>query len=70
MPFCVTVLSHNNIENNRYVKVMQSILQQEYENYHIVFIDDMSTDQTLAETKKYLEQVDFPTDRVTYIKNL
>lgn len=42
--FCVTMLSHNNIQNNRYLKVIRSILQQEYDNYHIVFIDDLSDD--------------------------
>lgn len=62
--FCVTVMSRNNMENNRYTKVMDSILQQEYENYHIVFIDDVSTDGTLASTAKYLESLNFPRDRV------
>lgn len=26
--FCVTILSHNNIQNDRYVKVLKSIIQQ------------------------------------------
>jgi glycosyltransferase involved in cell wall biosynthesis len=45
--FCVTVLNHNNIQNNRYRKLLFSILQQKYDNYHIVFIDDSSDDNSL-----------------------
>ena len=47
VPMCVVVLSNNNIENNRYQKVLDTIKYQEYENYHIVFIDDVSVDDTL-----------------------
>lgn len=42
--FCLTVLSHNNIQNNRYLKAIESIVHQKYSNYHIVFIDDASSD--------------------------
>ena len=40
------VRSPNNIENDRYIKVMQTIFYQQYSNYHIVFIDDASEDGT------------------------
>jgi glycosyltransferase involved in cell wall biosynthesis len=42
----VVVPSYNNAANNRHVNNMNSILMQEYSNYHIVFIDDASTDST------------------------
>lgn len=45
--FCLTVLSHNNIQNNRYLKAIESIVHQKYKNYHIVFIDDASSDENL-----------------------
>ncbi len=48
--FCVTVLSHNNIQHDRYLKAMKSIVMQEYQNYHIVFIDDMSDDNNMNAT--------------------
>lgn len=41
---CITVMSYNNNENKRNIKALQSILQQEYDNYHIVFVDDDSND--------------------------
>lgn len=44
LPMCITVMSYNNNENKRNIKALQSILQQEYDNYHIVFVDDDSND--------------------------
>ena len=44
MRFCITVPSHNNVQDNRYLRSMLSILKQDYTNYHIVFIDDFSED--------------------------
>ena len=54
LPMCVVVLSHNNVEDNRYKKIMQTILYQNYTNYHIVFIDDFSIDGTLEATQQYV----------------
>ena len=66
---CATVVSHNNAENNRYAKVIQSLINQEYPNFHIVFIDDFSNDGTFESTKKFIESSRFPADRVTYVRN-
>ena len=48
---CVVVLSNNNIQNDRYKKVMDTISMQHYTNYHIVFIDDASQDNTFIATR-------------------
>lgn len=70
LPLCININSHNNIQNERYKKVLDSVTAQNYTNYQIVFIDDMSDDGTLAATKKYLEgTLNFPRERVTYVKN-
>ncbi len=37
---------------------MKSILQQNYTNYHVVVIDDMSEDHTGQEIQKYVNQLD------------
>lgn len=66
---CVVILSHNNIEDDRYKKIMQTILYQNYSNYHIVFIDDFSSDTTLQATQEYVEKVGFPQSRIKYIRN-
>ena len=49
---------------------MRSIVQQKYENYHIVFIDDSSTDNNMNGTIDYLKSINFPMDRVTFVQNL
>lgn len=62
--------SHNNIQNQRYEKSLLSILMQEYSNYHIVFTDDYSRDSTLKETMKLTNQMNFPSNRITFVQNL
>ena len=44
---------------------------QEYKNYHIVFIDDASTDGTGEQIKKFLltNQAKIPSERFTVVKN-
>jgi glycosyltransferase involved in cell wall biosynthesis len=69
LPICVVVPSFNNIANNRYKANMNSILQQNYQNFHIVFIDDASTDQTFNKTLDLIRSRNFPMDRVTMIRN-
>lgn len=69
LPFCLTVMSRNNMEQGRYWKVLETILQQKYSNYHIVFIDDFSIDDTLHQTMKYLRERKFPESRVTFVRN-
>ena len=46
MPICLVIPSYNNVEDNRYTNNIRSVVMQEYTNYHIVFIDDASTDGT------------------------
>ena len=49
---------------------MKSILMQDYKNYHIVFIDDASTDKTGQEIQEFLEkQTILPSNRYTLIMN-
>lgn len=68
--FCVTVLTRNNAVNRREEKVLMSILQQQYENYHIVFIDDHSDDGTMRASMEFLRLANFPRDRITFVQNL
>lgn len=37
-----------------------SIVSQKYDNYHIVFIDDSSTDDTMKKTIEYMKDIKFP----------
>lgn len=46
LPFCVVVPTFNNKENQRALRNIRSIVMQNYSNFHIVVIDDGSTDGT------------------------
>lgn len=46
LPFCIVVPTFNNKDNERYIKNIKSIVMQEYLNFHIIIIDDASTDGT------------------------
>lgn len=67
---CVCIFSHNNEQNNRAKKIIRSIVRQNYDNFHIVFVDDSSTDHTLSETMNQIERLKFPKKRVTLVQNL
>lgn len=56
----MTVFGRNNTPNFRHVKNVQSILQQRYENYRIVYIDDSSDDKTFEETYDLLNKSHLP----------
>ena len=46
LPICVFIPSFNNVAQDRYLKNLRSVLQQDYSNYRILFIDDHSPDST------------------------
>lgn len=70
LPLCVCVSSHDNVENDRHEKVMLSIMQQEYKNYHIVFMDDFSEDETLYQTMGFVKSKNYPSEKIVYVENL
>ena len=57
LPFCIVVPSYNNAQNlnNPYKRNINSILQQEYTNYHVVYIDDNSDDESTLHVINYLK---------------
>jgi glycosyltransferase involved in cell wall biosynthesis len=65
-PFVVIVPSYNNEE---YVeKNLSSILEQEYQNYRVIFIDDSSSDKTIEKALQVIENHSAE-DIVTLIRN-
>lgn len=53
--FCVVVASRNNAITRIYMRNLNSIFQQEYDNYHIVYFDDGSTDNLSYYVKEYIK---------------
>lgn len=51
------VPSFNNAKNLLYKRNINSILQQEYANYHVVYVDDQSEDDTMNNVLNYLKEL-------------
>lgn len=65
--FFVFIISAHNVENT-FEPTLSSILEQSYQNYHIYYIDDGSTDNTYDAVKLYINKY-YPHAPVTLIKN-
>lgn len=63
------MISQNNKEGKRYEKSILSIIQQEYSNFHIVFIDDNSQDDTLKLTMELMNKRGVLASEVTFVRN-
>lgn len=67
---CVYVPSYNNAQNTRlYLRALDSVFQQDYKNYHVVFVDDFSTDKTGDYAESYMQVNKIPKDKYVVIKN-
>lgn len=52
--FCIVSNSYQNAISGLIYRNIDSILQQNYTNYHVVYTDDASPDNTGEKLKKYL----------------
>lgn len=58
--FCIVTNSYNNAKSGLIYRNIDSILQQNYTNYHVVYTDDNSSDETGEIVKKYLADKKIP----------
>lgn len=65
-PFAIVIPSYNNAQ--WYEKNLESIFQQQYDNYRVIYIDDCSSDGTYELVKHYVIKCGYQ-DHVTLIKN-
>ena len=63
------VPSYNNVRNFRYEFNLQSILNQNYTNYHVVIVDDASPDHTGIHIQRYLQKHNISDKKVKLIRN-
>jgi glycosyltransferase involved in cell wall biosynthesis len=64
------VPTFNNVARERYYYNIQSIIMQNYTNYHVVVINDASTDNTGEFIAKILREQDkIPKEKYTVINN-
>lgn len=69
LPFCIVVPSYNNAKNFRYEFNLQSIFNQDYDNYRVVIVDDASTDNTTALIRHFMKKNQKYKDKVVLITN-
>lgn len=69
MPFCIIVPSYKNNHANNIFKNLNSIFQQQYSNYHVVYIDDNSKDGTSAKVKNYRTTYGIDQKKLTLLVN-
>jgi glycosyltransferase involved in cell wall biosynthesis len=48
---------------------LNSILQQDYKNYHIIYIDDASKDGTAEKVNAYIQKYNVSDKRLNFIEN-
>jgi glycosyltransferase involved in cell wall biosynthesis len=65
----VVAPSYQNVAGYRYAWHIESLLQQEYSNYKVVIIDDMSSDNTYLYVAKYLKWRNVPQDKFVLLRN-
>ncbi len=53
--FCIVVNSFNPAINRLYLRNLDSIFQQQYQNYHIAYISDASNDSSQKYVQAYME---------------
>lgn len=53
VPFVIVVASYNN--EKYFLKNLESIFTQDYDNYRVIYVDDASTDKTYEEVKRYVD---------------
>jgi glycosyltransferase involved in cell wall biosynthesis len=66
---CVVVPSFNNGRQFRVELNLNSIFSQNYTNYHVVIVDDASTDSTVALIRKYLSFHRIPPTKALLLVN-
>lgn len=66
---CVVVPSFNNARQFRVELNLNSIFSQNYTNYHVVIVDDASTDATVALIQKYLSFYRIPPTKALLLVN-
>ena len=50
------ILSYNNVKDERYKLMLNSLFRQEYNNYQVIYIDDASPDKTGEVVQNYVNE--------------
>ena len=70
LPFCVISVGRNNNKREAIDKYLGSLARQNYSNYHIVYVDDLSDDGSVEKMEE-LVLLQYPEikDKITIVRN-
>lgn len=60
---------YNSVKSKIYLRSLDSIFQQAYDNYHVVIFNDASKDGAKEYLQKYMDGNNIPADKYTIINN-
>jgi glycosyltransferase involved in cell wall biosynthesis len=66
---CIVSPTYNNVDHDRFMWTLESILQQNYTNWRMVFIDDASSDKTSEKIAAHLKWRNISEDKVTVVRS-
>ena len=69
LPFCIIIPSYNNAKSKIYLRNLDSIFMQDYQNYRVLYIDDKSPDKTGYFVNEYVKAKKIPENKVKVIIN-
>lgn len=54
LPLCIVAPGRNIVSDDKYEKFIDSIFRQNYTNYKLIYIDDVSTDESAQKLRTYV----------------
>ena len=69
LPICIVATGFNNTKFDRYKFNLNSIFRQQYDNFHVVYVDDASPDRTAKAVNAYMSKMGFNRSKLTLIEN-
>ena len=69
MPICIASAGRNIVRNEKYLKFLHSIDNQNYSNYKLVITDDASPDKSYKVLRRKIQEFPRLRARTTLIKN-
>jgi len=55
LPLCIVAPGRNIVNDKKYMRFIDSLQRQNYSNYRLIYIDDVSDDNSVQELENYIK---------------